>query len=108
MFDTWLISQIIQDFSSPCGQITTSYWYDNLRAQRVTYEKYCIIVVCELKQVLDKLQLYDDDALVELNEKALEEFNHFFNQLKEEGKQKKKSSNSEKVSVFTYNGTYCF
>ena len=94
--------------SSPNGAITTSYWYDNLRAQRVSYDEYCIIVVCELKQVLDKLQLYNDDDLVELNEqKALEEFNVFFNQLKE-GKQKKKRSNSEKVSVLRDNGTYCF
>ena len=74
----------------------------------MSYDEYCIIVVRELKQVLDKLQLYNDDDLVELNEqKALEEFNVFFNQLKE-GKQKKKRSNSEKVSVLADNGPYCF
>ena len=93
--------------SSPNGEITTSYWYDNLRAQRVTYEEHCIIIVRELKQVLEKLQLYNDDALVELNEqKTLEEFKDFFNQLKEEGKKKKKRINSEKVSVLADNGTY--
>ena len=95
--------------SSPNGAITTSYWYDNLRAQCVSYDEYCIVVVCELKQVLEKLQLYNYDDLVELNEqKVLEEFNVFFNQLKEEGKQKKKRSNSGKVSVLADNGTYCF
>ena len=80
------LDSFLQEFktlSSPNGVITTSYWYDNIRTQQVTYGKYCIIVVHELKEVLDKLQLFNDENLVELNEKeALEEFNDFSNQLK--------------------------